>query len=390
MTTTLTVFDRLQEEMKNGGLAALMEALAGEFREEKKYHELFEVMKMQLRHRLGLPLLYNDTGDDLDESVGKQLEDGLIAACREVGEALLTEGRIREGWMYLRPVGEKSRVAELIAEVEVDDENMDEIVEVCLNEGVDPARGYALVLENYGTCNSITTFESSAHQLTREDQQACARLLLKHVHDELKASVVADISHQEGATPGEATIAELVADRDWLFGENSYHIDTTHLASTVRLSRLLDDEPSLRLAIDLTEYGRRLAEQFQYQGDEPFVDIYPSNALFFKAVLGEDVDEALAYFKDKAETVDAYQQGAMPIEVYVDLLARRGKYQEAIDTAISLMPDDVHTVGYAPSLLELSQKAGNYDALLEYCKKRNDVLGYATALAYSAGSDAAQ
>lgn len=381
--TSSEVFAELQSTVADGGVPALLEKLAAQMLAQGQFHELFEARKMQIRHRLGLPLLYSDSADELDDDRSRQLEEGLYEACREVGTLLLQRGRVREGWAYLRPVGDKATVATLLADVEVDDDNMDEIVEVALHEAVDPARGYQIVLDNYGTCNAITTFEQVSYQLGRDDQQAIAALLLRHVHDELKSALVADITAQEGAAPAETTLAGLVADRDWLFGEHSYHIDTTHLASTVRFARTLTDEASLRLALDLTEYGRRLSDQFQYQDDEPFADIYPSNALFFQALLGENVDEALAFFRQKAETVDAFQVGTMSIEVYVDLLARLGRYDEAIDALINLTPENVNLVGRAPSLFELSTKAGHYDQLLKFCQDRNDVLGYATALAHA-------
>ena len=34
--------------------------------------------------------------------------------------------------------------------------NIDELVEVLLQEGVDVERGFQIVLDSYGTCNSIT------------------------------------------------------------------------------------------------------------------------------------------------------------------------------------------------------------------------------------------
>ena len=37
----------------------------------------------------------------------------------------------------------------------------------------------------------------------------------------------------------------------------------------------------MELAWDLTEYGRRLGRQFQFAGEEPFVDAYPASGLFF-------------------------------------------------------------------------------------------------------------
>lgn len=377
-----TVFDELEEELSRGGVAGLLDALAAQMRRESRFHELFEALKMKLRLRLGLPLLNLDAADEPSEEIGKQLEDGLIAACREVGTLLLQNGRIREGWMYMRPVGDRPAVVRILSQLEIEDDLLDEMVEVCLHEGVDPERGYGLVLKHYGTCNSITTYETATQQLRKEDRQKCARLLLRHVHAELKTSVIADIARQEGVTPPEPTLRELVADRDWLFAGNSYHIDTTHLAATVRFSRILDDAPSLRLALDLTEYGRRLNPQFQYQGEEPFVDIYPSHALLFQAMLGENTDAAIAFFKARAEAVDATHHGPAAIEVYVDLLSRVGRADEALAAAIALTPERTRSIGHAPSMLELAQKSGRFEPLLAYCRQHDDLLGYGTALAH--------
>ena len=99
-------FDSLQSELKNGPAAALAH-LASSFRSQQKLHELFEALKMQVRLANNLPILYSDTPDDLTEEQRTALENGLIAACREVGTAFLQQGKVREGWMYLRPVGEK-------------------------------------------------------------------------------------------------------------------------------------------------------------------------------------------------------------------------------------------------------------------------------------------
>ncbi len=203
--------------------------------------------------------------------------------------------------MYLRPVGDKQLVASALEKVAPTEENMQDLIEIGLHEGVAPALGYGLVLQHYGTCNAITTFEGAVLARPRGDQQACAAALVKHVHAELLANLRADIARQEGREPSEASLAALVADRDWLFGELNYHIDTTHLAATVRFARLLEDPELVRLAHDLTEYGRRLHEQFQFAGEPPFEEVYPAHGLFFAAQLGEKVDEALEYFAKRAK-----------------------------------------------------------------------------------------
>lgn len=376
-------FDVVAAALKSGGVAAALAALSHELREAKKYHELFESLKMEVRHRIGLPLLYGDSGDELSESVRNQLEDGLIAACREVGTCLLSEGRVREGWLYLRPVGDKRAAAELLRSVEAEDERVEELIDVCLREAVDVERGFQLVLQNYGTCNAITTFESEMPRHSRADQRIAAELLLRHLYRELTANVKADIARQEGQTPSESTLRDLVAERPWLFQELSYHVDTTHLAAVVRFARLLDQPELLRLALDLTEYGRRLHSQFQYAGDEPFAELYPSHARFFQALLNEDREASLAFFRQQAEACDPSHSGTGPIEVYIDLLARVGQAQEALTASLRLLPGTTPSQGLAPSLLDLAQQSGQYDIVAEHCKERVDLLGYTAALVHA-------
>jgi len=384
MTIADEVFRELQAALQEDGVVAVLERLAEHLRQQKKFPELFEARKMQIRQRLGLPVDYRDTGE-LDEETGRRLEEGLLDACREAGMGLLAEGRVREGWLYMRPVGDKAAVARVLAELEVDEENVEEVIEVAFHEGVDVERGFRLILKHFGTCHAITMLESSGHQLTKADQRCAAALLVEHLHAELLENVRADVAHQEAAQPAETTLADLVVDRDWLFGELSYHIDTTHLASAVRAARILRDETPLRLAADLTAYGRRLSDSFQFPGEEPFADFYPNHALLFRASLGQDVDEALAYFRQKAETVDMGQHGSLALEVYVELLARTGRYGEAIDAAITLQRDGAQWLGYAPTLMELSKQAGDYGRLLAYCRDHNDLLGYTIALVQNQG-----
>ena len=375
-----SLFNQLETSMQDGGIEAVLAQLISGLKEEKKYHELFEALKMKVRHSIGLPLLYGESGDELEESQRNALEDGLLDACRQVGMGLLTEGRISEGYMYMRPVGDRQAVKEVLDQIQAGDSNIDELVEVLLQEGVDVERGFQIVLDSYGTCNSITTYETVVSHKSKPEQRKVAKLLLDHVHAELFNNVKSDIAHRSEAEAEETTLAELVADREWLFGEHAYHIDTTHLASTTRFSRILEDEASLRKALDLTHYGRMLNSQFQYEGDEPFTDIYPDHALYYQALLGENVEEALAHFKQKAHDVPRNQWGTLAVEVYIDLLNRIGKVDEAIAATAELIQPGERTSGLAPSLLELCESKGDYSQLVESCRGANDVLGFATGL----------
>ena len=377
----VAAFDQLQSSLAQGGAAQVLEQAALQLRDEKRYHELFEALKMQTRLKLGLPLQSKDGSDGLTEPQRKDLEDGLIAACREVGSLLIKQGKVREGYMYLRPVGEPAEARALLANVEADEDNAEELIEVLLHEGVDIGRGFQLMIDQYGTCSSITQYDQSVARRPRHEQQPAARKLLQKVHSDLLSSVKHDIAKQEGATPAGNTLLELIRDREWLFQENAYHIDTTHLASTVRNARVLTDAADLRMALDLTEYGRRLSQQFQYQGDEPFADQYPANALYFQALLGEKIDEAVAYFDQKAELLDPQYNGTAPLETLVDLLSRVNRPAAAIAAGIKIKPKCVQPIGLAPSLVELAAQAKDFDAVLAYCKEQGDVLGYAACLA---------
>jgi hypothetical protein len=374
-------FDELPRQQAQGGVDALFASLTAALRQEKKYHELFDALLMRARQKLGLPVAMSTSLDEVPEPARTTLEEAYLSACREVGTLLLAEGKLREAWMYLRPVGDKQLIAAALAGIAPNEENLQDLIEIALHEGVAPALGYQLVLQHYGTCNAITTFESLLLSRSRAEQQAAATLLLRTVHAELLANLRTDIARQEGRDPVEKTLAALVADRDWLFSDHNYHIDTTHLASTVRFARLLEEPAALELAWDLTAYGRRLSKQFQYAGDEPFGDVYPSHGLFFAAQLGRQVDEAREYFRAKAASIDPQEFGAAAAEVYVALLARLRRYDEAVDAAVSLLPAGVRTSGFAPSLLELSQLAGNYERLLAVCRERGDLVSFAAGLA---------
>ncbi|WP_164101508.1 hypothetical protein [Candidatus Laterigemmans baculatus] len=360
--------------------AEMLEALIQIYRRQRMPHELFEALKMRMRVRLGLPLLSEGNEKRHPEDIERQLEHGLLDACRETGLMLLAAGRIREGWMYLRPTGDTEKAAEMIRRIDVSDENADEIIQVTLHEGVDVGYGFRLVLDRMGTCNSITTYEQVVASASHRDQQTAAAMLLDHLYAELLAAVRADIERREGTPPSETTLDALVANRRELFENRAYHLDTTHLASTVRIARVLEKESQLQRAWELVQYGRRLDPQYQYPSDEPFHDFYPAHALFYGALLGRGVNEAVSYFRQKALEAKPMEQGTGAIETYIDLLSRLGRAEEALATAVKMIPADVPAPRVAPLLLDLAAQAKNSRPVQEFARRRGDLLIYAAAL----------
>ncbi|GAB5403034.1 MAG: hypothetical protein Aurels2KO_12650 [Aureliella sp.] len=379
MASEEAIYERLEQLSTAGKQAEALDALVEHLIQAELYHELFEARKMRLRLELGLPAAQAEHEEKCDEATELKLERGLLDACREVGELFFKAGKVREGWMYMRPVGDKEVAAKALAAVEPNDENADELLEVLVHEAVDIRRGYALSLSRMGTCNSITLFESALAARPRDDQQAAAGLLVRHVHKELLENLTADIERREGTRPSETMAEELLADRADLLRDGTYHLDTSHLASTVRFARVVDDKAVLRLVRDIAFYGSKLHAQFQYPGEEPFLDLYPASLAFFGALLGDRVDAGVRYFQQKADSVSQQDFGTVAIEVLIDLQSRCGRHEDALVTYEKRLPPGARTMGIAPTLLQLSQRAGSYDAMQSICKDRQDLLGFAAA-----------
>ena len=375
----MNTFDDLQTTLDAQGVEAVFDKLAAQLAAEKKYHDLFDVRLMQARRKHGLPVILTTGLDDLPEDLRTRMEDAYLEACREIGGRLLADGNVREAWMYLRPVGDKAPVAAALAKLNAEEE-YETIIELALHEGISPKLGFEMVLDHYGVCNAITMFDSEMQNKPRKDRQEVAAVLVRRLHADLLASLRSDIERQKGSPAKEQTIADLIRDRDWLFANDNYHIDTTHLSAVVRFALGVEDPAVLRLAADLTDYGRQLSPSFQFAGEAPFEDTYPASGLFFKALLGENVDEAIQYFREQAESRSVEESGPAPAEVYVSLLARVGRYDEAIEAASRLLPKGTRTTGFAPSMLEMARRGNVYGRLKEVCRDRDDVVSYAAGL----------
>lgn len=385
MTTAETeIFDALTQKRSDPG--AMLDSLVEHFRRTRLAMELFEALKMQTRHRIGLPLVSSGDEPSRPEEVERQLESGLLDACREAGTMLLQDGKVADGWMYLRPTGDTELARQLIGRIEISDDNYDEMLQVLLHEGVDVGRGYQAVLDHQGTCNSITQFEQSIVSRSKSDRRAAAACLLEHLYHELITLVRGDIAERESPAGDHETLVDMIQSRRWILSEGGYHLDTTHLASTVRIASILEKPEQLQKAWELTQYGRRLNHQFQYPGEEPFVDFYPAYATFYSVLLGENVDAGLKIFERKARAVEVARHGTAAIETYVDLLDRIGRHQAAIEAATELVPGDVPSQRLVPMLIEIAERAKSageataFEPILAYCKKQNDLLGYAATL----------
>ena len=390
MDTTPLIYDELVSRMQAGGTTAMLECLASRLQSAGRYHEWFEVLKIQLRHRLELPSHVEVGSGEVDEQKRRAWETGLLDACRKVGRCLLDAGRVREGWMYLRPVGDLDWARQLLQQVSPSDENRDELIEIYLQEGVDPVRGLQMVLQYHGTCNAMTAFDTRVPMHQPHVRRDAAEMLVRHLYRELVENVRADIARREGQTleSDQNRLRDLLASRPELCAGGNYHVDVSHLAVAVRAGRFAESREVQELAADLAAYGTRLDATLQYPGQGPFVDHYRSHQIYLDGLLAGEAEAAVAidYFRKQADETDIYHEGSFAVEIYIELLVRLGRIDDAMQVLTDRLPPGTRTLGIAPSLLELCRLKGDFATHQEICRSGDDWVGFAVGLLEQTGA----
>ena len=385
MSTTETepaaLFEALDRALAGSSPAEAVAQLADALAVRGEFRALLDARLLQARLELGLPTVMVGPLAEMPEPARTQYEERYVEAIREVGNRLLDANEIGAAWAYFRAIAEKEPVVAAIEAYDPpeDDEKIGQVVEVAFNQGVHPRKGFALILDHYGTCSAITAFESLPPD--EAIRVACADRLTRRLHADLVANLRGEVARRGQPLPPEgAPIAALIAGREWLFGDDSYHLDVSHLAATVRLSPLMVDPETIALAVGLTDYGRNLSERHRYEGDPPFEDHYADHAVYLRAILGQEVEEAVAHFRSKLTAPDPDDRdGAIAAQVLVRLLVRLDRKAEALDVAaehLAHLPDSALA---CPGVAELCQAIGRLDRLAEIARGRGDLVNYAAA-----------
>jgi hypothetical protein len=376
-------FDELQKIQTAQGPAAAIDRLIAVLTADKRYHQLFDALLMKKRFELGLPLVRPTSLKDIPDGQRDEFEKVYVASARKVGDLLLAEGSIPHAWHYFRAINEPQTVTAAIEALPDTGSTPEEILEIALFQGLAPVKGLKMHLASHGTCSTITAFDQISMQLAPEIRRQCAQALVRRLYDDLRENVQSDVLRRQPMNPPGETLRQLIAGREWLFADDSYHIDVSHLNAVVRFARFLDaDCPELALALQLAQYGSRLAEQYQYAGNPPFDDFYPAHIQFFKVLLGEDRDAALEYFRSRIGDDPADTDSQMAAFVLVDLLLRIGETNQALELACRYLPDSADDFGL--SLPELCAKSGRLDLLQQISRGRGDVVNFTAALIGSA------
>ena len=372
---TQDLFERVGQILRSEGPEAGFDFLAEDFRREKNYPLLFEARLMKKRHELGLPLVEVEP-PEMAEQKTRAYETTLVQAAREAGHLFLADGDIERAWAYFRAIGEPGPVAAAIEEVSPR-EGLDRIIEIAFFEQVHPRKGFELILENYGICRAITLLAQYPDR--SRGRQDCVRMLVRSLHAALRENLKQVIGRQEDQSPDTNSVAELTAGRDWLFGEYSCHIDSTHLASILPSSLELEEREPLLLALEMAEYGNRLAPTFHYRSEPPFENLYQDHAVYLRALLGDDVDSAITHFQKKAAEANP-QEDSRPAQALVGLLTRLRRYADAIEVSLTYLRDHNPSQLACPSVLQLCQLAGDHRRLMEVAREKGDLLHFAAAV----------
>ena len=373
----------LQQVGHSMGPAAVLNAVIAEVREQKKYHNLFDALLMKKKFELGLPLTKPTSFDDVPEGLRDEFEKTYIASAREVGELLLADKSISQAWMYLRTIREPGKVAAAIEALPKSQPVEEDVLNIAFYEGCCPVKGVELMLASHGTCSTITALDQQLPRLTPVQRKECTAVMVREMYNALRDNVQTEVQRRQPMTPPGQTLKELVLGRDWLFADGNYHVDVSHLNSVVRFARALEpNQPELKLALQLAYYGTQLDPQYQYGGNAPFEEYYPAHMQYFKALLDDERDEALTYFREKLGPDAQDQETQMAALAYVDLLQRVGQHEIALDIACQYLANAAgEELGV--SIPELCSKAGRYDKLLEIAQANGDLLAYTAALIHT-------
>jgi hypothetical protein len=382
------LFESIDATLASQGPKVAIEQLCQSLEKQGDLHLLFYALLMKTRHQLGVHPVPTGPASALPESCHAAYEDGIRQAARHVGHAFLQRGELASAWTYFRMIEEPEPVRSALEAFQPQEgEELQSVIQLALYEGLDPQRGFDLVLQHYGTCSAITTL-SGADTLNEAQRHYCIRALVRTLYHDLRSNLTTLITEHDGTAPAQAdaprdtpgVLPALIAQRDWLFEEDAYHIDTSHLSSVVQMSMQLDPCLELDLARDLCTYGARLSGRFLGQDDPPFENGYSDYRVYLDILAGHEVEKGLAHFRHKLESADPDDIGTYPAEVLVNLLIKLDRGREAIDISRKFLSDAGPRPLTCPNLNELCQKTGAFDLLAETAREQGDPVHYLAGL----------
>jgi hypothetical protein len=368
----MDLFSELEHASNAQDDRAAVDLLIMRLEQERRHAEWFHARLLRTRMELGLSPA--DPPERLSESSRALYDAAQIETARETGKRYLEDGEIPRAWPYYRAIGERQPVIDAIGNLQPDQFN-EEILTLSFEERLHPKRALELLLATSGICRAITVFDQYPDPATWDQ---ALHLITQSLHDELQQSLRLAITRREGSAP-DGSVRELIAGRDWLFGQYDSYVDASHMFGILRLALDSRDAGTLRLALQIAEYGCCLSATFQTRTPPPFDDYCRDHAVYLRALLGQDVDAAIVHFRRKTEDSDPAQSGTFPAEVLVRFLLRLDRPGEAVKVFEQFLLDRDPSFLTCPDLPELCQRAGDFERLKKVSRERNDPVGFLQA-----------
>lgn len=374
------LFDQLEQTVKTAGPAAAIDKLASELKANKDYANLFYTLLMKKRFELGVSPIATGSNQDLPAAAHAAFEEGIGEAARTVGQLYLDEGQIPQAWGYFRMLGENGPVAAALEKLTLGEgEDAQAIIDIAFHQGVAPIKGFDWVLARFGMCSAITVMGGEL-PFTPEVRAGCTKKLIRALHHELMERLRAEIQRVQSFAPTGNTVREIIEGRDWLFADDFYHIDLSHLNSVVQMATQLDKCEELGVVRDMCAYGMKLSPRFRYQSEPPFEDQYADYDKYLAILSGEDVEGGLAHFRAKIEANDPKTAGTFPTEIYVNLLMRLGREQDALQVVRKYIVPLGEVRLSCPNLVELVQQTKRFDVLAEVAREQGNAVNFVAGL----------
>jgi hypothetical protein len=377
----LAFFESIRRNLDREGPAKAIDRLCDSLRETKDYSKLFYALLMKKRLAMGVSPIPTAPSSELTPDQQEEYETAIREAARTVGGLFLDAGKIPLAFDYFRMIGERDPIAAAIDKyAPSEDEDVQPIIEIAFHHGMNPKKGFDLVLDRYGICSAIT-FASGGFDpsLPPEVKLYCIGRLVRSLHDQLLQRLSMEVERQQSFAPSTRSIPELLNGRDWLFAEDSYYIDTSHLSSVVQMSIDLAPGDDMRLARELCAYGQKLAPSLQYPGNPPFEDVYRDTDAFLGVLLGDDVDAGIAHFRAKI-TASPDGPDAFCAAVLVKLLVRIGRTREALEIGRTYLSKEDTRQLPCPGPMDLAAQLGDYESFAGVAKERDDPVHYLAGL----------
>jgi hypothetical protein len=377
-TAATDVFDLVREVHLAAGPAAAADVLIESLRPGDDPQTLFYALLLKARIGLGVSPFPTGPSAELPEETHVAYEDAIRTAARDVGNGLLAKGDIGKAWPYFRLIHEPDPVKRAIETYHPGpDDDPYPVIDVAWQQGIHPTRGFDLILEKQGICSSITLVSSSDLSKAPDVRDYCVGKLVRALTEQLIERLKADREARGMPNPPGATVRDLID--PVLFEDEGYHIDLSHLSSVVQLALGLPAGPERDLAVELCEYGRRLAPSIRGRGELPFDEPYADQLVYLTALAGTNVDAAVSHFRAKADRA-AGEDNPFAVEAVVNLFVRLGRERDALDLAAAHLPGAAEGEVGCPTATELARRVKDYAAVADLAKHRGDAVTYLAGL----------